>query len=190
MKHSCGAILYSYDTNGNLGIILGMEGWEWFPFKGCMAFGETFEETAIREIYEETCGLVSLQTIFLEHHFNSKHKHYHIGLVPVDYSLIDKFNQRIKTEERMEFLEKKCIKFFTIDELKICNLHQITKASINFFWDKLLLLSKNKCHTLDENLHVRNRSITYNMCRFYNKKYDFCTRKKRDYENWRKSITV
>ena len=145
MRHSCGAILYSYDTKGNLGIILGMEGTHWLPFKGGRDVGETLEDAAIREIYEETCKLVKIDTIKLEHSFSSKHKHYHIGLCNVPYEVIDKFESARENAVDKKYTEKTCIKFFPFLTLKKnSDLHSLTRASIKFYWNKLLALSFKK----------------------------------------------
>lgn len=148
MKHSCGAILYSFHpASGDLGVILGLEGWHWLPFKGGPNnSNETFKEAAIREICEETCGLVKINDIQLEHEFSSKNKHYHIGLVEVDYNIIDKFPELRDNVTEKAFMEKKKLSFFTLKELKnnMTDIHSITKASIDFYWDKLVAISNGK----------------------------------------------
>jgi hypothetical protein len=160
MRNSCGAILYTHDPNGVLGIILGEEGNKWFPFKGCSKTGETLEETAKREINEETCGLVYLDSINLQHKFSSKKKKYYIGLCYAPYNIIEEFEAKIKLETRLEFKEKKRLKFFPIDNSILYNndIHNITKASIEFYWDKLLQsISHNtiKCN------NVRYHGVSY-----------------------------
>jgi len=143
MKTSCGAVFYTYNPNGELGIILGLEGTEWLPFKGCNEEGENFEETAIREIREETCGLVNLTSICLDHKFTSKRKHYCIGLCEAPFDIIDKFPTMRCVESRAEYKEKKKLKFFHIDfVLSNSSVHNISKASIKYYWDKLNLLRK------------------------------------------------
>jgi len=165
MKHSCGAVLYTIDpTTNKLGIILGMEGWHWLPFKGCANVGESFEKAAIREINEETCGLVNIKSLSLDHHFNSKNKHYHMGLVKVDYNIINEFDKVREKTTKKEFLEKKQIKFFALDEIKrdITKIHNITRASIDFYWDKLLAISEGK--NLQKNIRMRNNSYMQKQC--------------------------
>lgn len=142
MRHSCGAILYAYDTNGDLGIILGKERTHWLPFKGRCEENETFEEAAIREIYEETCKLVKLDTIELKHKFTTKHKHYHIGLCLVDYDIIKTFHIRRKMETESRYREKQTIKFFLLSELHNCSIHSISRASVDYFWNQLVMLKK------------------------------------------------
>jgi 8-oxo-dGTP pyrophosphatase MutT (NUDIX family) len=145
MKHSCGALLYSYHPKTNaIGVILGIENNHWMPFKGCTKPNETFEETAKREVYEETCKLVHVENIVLENHFSSKNKHYHIGLVYADYSIIDKFKEECTKTDVKDYLEKKEIRFFSLYDLlgenPLYNLHSLTLVSIEFYKDKLLQL--------------------------------------------------
>jgi hypothetical protein len=171
MRHSCGAILYTYDPNGDLGIILGMEGTHWLPFKGGCEGDETIEETAVREIYEETCGLVHVTKISLDHIFNSKHKHYHIGLYEVPYDIIRQFpkKRRVATEKR--FMEKQSVKFFPIIGLRDNKcIHSITRASIEFFWDQFMILASNKRPIQKEGERLRNHGLSPNRAKtiFYN----------------------
>jgi len=161
MKHSCGAILYTYDLYGKLGIILGMENNVWLPFKGSCEYGETKEETAIREIYEETCKLVQIDHIQLTHKFSSKHKHYHIGLCQVPYDIIHLFAIKRKKETNKKYTEKTKIRCFTLDELRTDkNIHNITKASIRFYWNDLIQLSKKRqiCQP-SKNEHIRSHRV-------------------------------
>jgi len=159
MKHSCGAILYTRSPAGVFGIILGLEGNSWFPFKGCKQDNETFEETAIREIYEETCGVVKASSISLKHHFKTNHKYYHIGLYEVPYNIIPKFFRAIKNEKRKAFLEKKSIKFFPINVVhNIENIHSITLSSINFYRNELDHLEKY-CTSKYNNDNMRKHSV-------------------------------
>ena len=159
MKNSCGAIFYSYDLDGRLGIILGEEGKnEWLPFKGCANEGETFEQAAIREIKEETCGLVELSDIVLEHRFSSKRKNYFIGLCYVSYSIIKEFEEKVKTETRKEFKEKRKLGFFPLDTvLYMAGIHSITKSSIEYYWDRLNKLNNS---TPEENNLMRCHGVT------------------------------
>ena len=160
MKNSCGAILYTFNKEGTIGIILGSEGFdEWLPFKGCNEEGESFEQTAIREIREETCGLVNLDTITLDHVFTTKHKIYRIGLCHVDYDIIEKFDLVRKAESREEFIEKQEIRFFALESIFIKHkVHSISRASIKFYWDKLMTYAGKqavsteyiRCHGMTE----------------------------------------
>jgi len=138
MKTSCGALLYTYNPAGSIGIILGCENGLWLPFKGCTEDNETYEQTAIREVEEETCGVVKLNSINLEHKFASKRKQYYIGLSLVDYGVIDRFNESIKNESRASHCEKKELQFFDLKSvLSDTRIHNITKASIKYYWNKL-----------------------------------------------------
>lgn len=140
MLHSCGAILHTISPAGVPGVILGTEGYDgkFLPFKGCPHVGENYEQAACREVAEETCGLVKVNSIDLWNNFTTKHKHYHMGLIFVDYSILDQFEKVRKTEIRHEFLEKKEIKFFPLHNiLDLEEVHNISKISIKFYWDAL-----------------------------------------------------
>jgi hypothetical protein len=160
MKNSCGAIFYAYDDNGQLGIILGEEGKEeWLPFKGGAEENESFENAAIREIREETCGLVIVDDIVLEHRFSTKRKDYYIGLCQVPYSIIEEFRKKVVDETRKEFKEKKALKFFLLkDVLKVPSVHSISRASIRYYWDRLNYLANNPPA---ENERMRCHGITH-----------------------------
>lgn len=161
MKNSCGALFYTYDPSGVIGIILGEEGRsEWLPFKGCNNNDETYEAAAMREIKEETCGIVHLDEIVLEHVFSSKRKNYFIGLCYVPYTTIRQFDEKIKTETREEFCEKKRLKFFALNEvMQSSYVHNISKASIEYYWNRLTSLQKNVQPTVD-NL-MRYHGVTH-----------------------------
>jgi len=178
MKHSCGAILYTYEPySGVIGIILGLEGCHWLPFKGGPKKGETYEQAAIREIYEETCGLIKIDNVELEHIFSSKKKRYHIGLVYVDYDLIDKFKIARSTELDMALIEKKSIKFFPLDTiLESKNIHNLTRNSILYYWKKLQFLSDKKTSNDTLNVRSRNYSIPRKLL-IYDEKKKFCISK-------------
>ncbi len=166
MKHSCGALLYTFRPgDSKLGIILGKEGNKWFPFKGCKKEEETFEQAAIREIYEETAGLISISEINLDHNFSSKSKHYHIGLIEVPYEIISEFTARRCGALEKELREKQKIRFFTLEELQRNScIHNLTKASIEYYWDKLISLEKNMKPVNDK--YIENRCIR---TEFYNR---------------------
>ena len=143
MEHSSGALLYSFSPDNEIGVILGLENNHWLPFKGTNNINETYEEAAIREIFEETCGLVKIDVINLDHSFSTKYKHYHIGLVEVPFSIVNDFTKQRQIENRCEFIEKKSIKFFPLNELKNnLYIHSITMSSILFYWNKLITAKK------------------------------------------------
>lgn len=160
MKNSCGAILYAYNSEGKLGIILGEEdrgAGDWLPFKGCNEDGESYQEAASREVREETCGLINIppDKISLEHNFASKRKFYRIALCEVDYSFINDFYKARTMENRKEFKEKKNVKFFELDTvLKDPTVHSLSKASILYYLNRLNNLShtptttteRTRCH--------------------------------------------
>lgn len=147
-KKSCGAILYAFNPEGKLGVILGEESRsreeEWLPFKGGCREDETLEQAAIREIFEETCGLVLLNSIALHHKFSTKRKEYHIGLVEVPYELLTAFIEARKTETREGFMEKRKLKFFLFpDVLKETTVHNISKSNILFYKDTLEAIAES-----------------------------------------------
>jgi hypothetical protein len=139
---SCGAILYAFNPDGELGVILGDEyrgvNVSYLPFKGGVEEGETPEQAAIREVDEETCGLVKLDRINLEHKFTTKRKEYHIGLAEVPYNIVELFGDTVKMEQRATYKEKRNIKFFLIKELyRNHEIHPITKSSLLYYKNKL-----------------------------------------------------
>lgn len=167
MKHSCGAILYSFEPETHdIGIILGLEHRYWLPFKGCTEFGEDYESAAIREIYEETCGLVDVNSIQLEHNFYTSKKHYHIGLTYADYNIVNDFDkERKKHKNNKAFIEKTKLKFFTLKNLKkhMSKIHKLTKSSIIYYWDKLMMLNCSKQTSL-QGSRGRSHIINFNDC--------------------------
>jgi 8-oxo-dGTP pyrophosphatase MutT (NUDIX family) len=181
MKTSCGALFYSFNTDGDIGVILGLEYYDWLPFKGCVEAGETPEQAAIREVHEETCGLVCLETIDLNHKFMSKRKHYHIGLCFVPCDIIDKFSELVKDENRKAFKEKKELKFFPLNDiLSNDTIHCISKASIAYYWDQLQLLAEangKPCKLPNVNVErLRKQAMCYD---YANKKYQTEEKRKR-----------
>ena len=144
-KHSCGAILYTI-INHKIHIVLGMEKQQWFPFKGTREKGETNEETAIREIYEETCGIIKLRKINLKCNFSTKRKHYHIGLIYVKPDIIEKFHTNRKNilenvdplnNDYISFIEKTDIKMFPLSCVKYKNFHYVTITPIDYYYRTL-----------------------------------------------------
>ena len=161
MKNSCGAIFYAFDENGQLGVILGDEGLDetelWLPFKGSAHDDEPYELAAIREIEEETCGLVKLHSINLEHNFASKRKNYHIGLCEVSYSIVDQFEKLRKNETRGEYREKKKLKFFPLKTILFSKeIHSISRASIKYYWHRL----QNLAICVKPNERLRCQGVT------------------------------
>lgn len=164
LKNSCGAIFYSFDPQGVLGIILGDEGdcdnEEWLPFKGCAEENEPFEEAAKREIKEESGGLVIINNIVLEHKFATKRKTYHIGVIEVPYGIIEEYNNKRNSETRKEYKEKKKLKFFPLNSvLHASGVHSISRASINYYTDRLKCLAVKP---FSNNELLRNQAISLN----------------------------
>jgi hypothetical protein len=141
MKISCGAIFYTFDIHNNIEVVLGLEGDQWFPFKGCKEADETIKQTAIREIREETCGLVDIKEINLEHKFSSKRKIYFIGICEVSNDFVNQFEKKRLEETRVAFMEKKAVRTFSLSEAFTNKaVHNITKSSLYYFENKLKLL--------------------------------------------------
>ena len=154
-KHSCGAILYTI-CNNKIYIILGMEKGQWFPFKGTREKGESNEQTAIRVIYEETCGVVKISSIDLKCNYSTKRKHYHIGLVKVSPSIINQFyiNQKDILKENKycskyySYLEKSDIKMFSLKCIINTKFHNVTSIPIRYYYMYLKIV-ENKIRSSD-----------------------------------------
>lgn len=74
-----------------------------FPFKGSIeTYDKSLIETAIREIYEETLGLIKIDNINFDICFKSnKEKSYFIGFIEIDKSFVPNFNILRKDTEKM-----------------------------------------------------------------------------------------
>ena len=149
--NSCGAILYSYDENGDFGLILGKERicdggkMKWYPFKGCSEEGETLKETAIREVFEETGGLVKMNNIDLYLAFTTPNKNYYIGLYQVPYSIVDKFNSMNRNIMHEDFKEKEEIRFFSFFKIKDeKDISDMTKRMLRYFETQLNEIPKRR----------------------------------------------
>ena len=167
-RHSCGAILYTIYCN-KIYIILGMERGMWFPFKGTKEKGENYENTAIREIKEETCNTVIVDNIELNCKFSTKRKYYHIGLVRVSPDIIDKFyinrnkilSKKNITDADYAYLEKTAIQMFSLDDIFNNYLHSISLRSIKYYYTFLNSLQKK---IKNNNMAVIKKSILDNIC--------------------------
>ena len=120
----------------------------WFPFKGTVESGESYNEAAIREIHEETMGIVKCDSIELTCNFATKYKHYHIGLVEVKNTFVDEFFEKQDTMVHMrydkpEIFEKSHVCMFSITELETTPWHNITFKIIRFFLPELKLLESS-----------------------------------------------
>jgi hypothetical protein len=149
MKVSCGGLLYAFDSDGDLGLILGYERCGYFPLKGRKEQGETIEQAAIREIYEESCGIVDIMDINLDCKIDSAKKRYYLGLVPVKYDIIQEFADRRKHETRSAFIEIEELKFYKLSELLTMRLPLITYKAISFYKDILIKIANNAYITDD-----------------------------------------
>ena len=160
-KHSAGALIFTVYDN-QIYIVLGMEKNDWFPFKGTKNNNETLIDTAIREVFEETCGIVKLDNIYLDCKYSTKRKYYHIGLVFVNINILKKFYTKRKLyedkseiEDNHKFLEKTDIKLFNINMIDSYLFHIITKIPIKFYKNFLIKLQKK----FDRNKLNSNKDI-------------------------------
>jgi 8-oxo-dGTP pyrophosphatase MutT (NUDIX family) len=129
--HSCGAILYTIH-NGKTYFILGKEHNQWTPFKGRVEPGESYEKAAIRELYEETGGLVKIDSIALNCCYSTIRKIYHIGLVYVPFDFAQQFARMLRASNDPH-LEKTDVKYFDITDLDSYDFHQISWIPIRFY---------------------------------------------------------
>ena len=138
---SCGALLWAIDEHGRPGVILGAEfndAFGYLPFKGRPEPYETHEQAAIREVYEETCGLVSIDKIDLLHKFETSHKKYYIGLVQVPYAILSQFEKARKNVADASYLEKRRLKFFLLRKMTSREVHPLSRRSIKFYKSTIL----------------------------------------------------
>lgn len=161
-KHSCGALLFTIHNN-EVYIVLGMEKNDWFPFKGTKEPNESLHETAIREVYEETCGIVKLDNIYLDCVYSTKRKYYYIGLVFVNIDVLNKFHKKRNECKKMDinnnpFLEKSSIKLFNINKLHFYNFHNISLIPINYYKNFLFDLQK-RINNLSFNIDMSNNYL-------------------------------
>lgn len=168
-KHSCGAILYTI-LNNKVYIILGLEKGKWYPFKGTREKGETNEMAAIREIYEETCGVITLNKIELDCNFSTKRKYYHIGLLYIPSGFIDRFynNRRlllnnINTIDKKYkvFLEKNDIKMFSLNEVNYRRFHHVTSIPIKYYYDKLKKIERDQILKKTNSPYTQSTNVSF-----------------------------
>lgn len=153
-KRSCGALFYTI-RGGRVEVVLGLEKHGgWFVFKGTNKKGETYEETAIREIYEESCGLIRLDKITLDCHFSTSRKHYHIGLVYVPPYFIRRFGEVRKflasrEDTPPDYLEKLFVRSIAISNINTDTMHHLTAHIINFY-KQILLKKENELDDINQ----------------------------------------
>lgn len=148
MPHSCGALLYTIDPQGRLGVVLGREFGSWCLFKGCQEPGESFEECAEREIFEETGGLLRVKRPYLGCHFSNRVKTYHIGLEYLPYELIGAFNGR-RAHENPVFNEKDEMRFFEYGKLNLDEHHMHVRVAIQYYADQLDIIAQRQSKHMD-----------------------------------------
>ena len=115
------------------------------------------------EIYEETCGVIKLNSIDLKCKYSTKRKHYHIGLIEIQPDDINKFyknRELIMTDFSCDnyhsYLEKSDIKMFSLDSIFKNNFHSITVKPIKYYHSYL----KSLQNTLDIRV---SKSLAYAM---------------------------
>jgi len=169
MRVSCGALLYAC-KDGEIGVVLGIEGGNYFPLKGGKFAGETDEQTAIREVFEESCGLVDLKRISLDCTVHSLTKRYHLGLVEVSHDIIEKFAARRATETRPSFAELSGLKFIKLADLENMKLPLVTYKAVSFYKDRLFELEKK----INENNMNNKKDLVAYLCHVQNYS-NYCT---------------
>lgn len=169
-KHSCGAILYTI-FNNKVYIILGLEKGKWYPFKGTREKGESNEMAAIREIYEETCGVIKLDKIDLDCNFSTKRKYYHIGLLYIQSEFIDRFyinrqyllnNIDIIDKKYKAFLEKNDIKMFSLNEINNREFHHVTSTPIKYYYNRLKKIEQNQQLKKTNSPYIQSTNVSFN----------------------------
>jgi hypothetical protein len=143
-----------------------MEKGEWFPFKGTREKGETNNDAAIREIYEETCTLVEITNIDLDCNYSTKRKHYHIGLIQVEPSIMSEFYDKRSFLEEKEFLEKTSIRAFALANIEKNFFHSVTKIPIQHYYNKLKDIQKS---IINKPIGIFQQSTPYTYTSFNNR---------------------
>jgi ADP-ribose pyrophosphatase YjhB (NUDIX family) len=114
VRNSCGALFYTYNDKNELGIILGKERNNYTPCKGRMEPGEIAEESAIREIAEESNNMIILDELDLYFASGSSKKTHFLGLCYVPFTFIEQYNSSSK---RIKEAEKDNFRFFRVDDI-------------------------------------------------------------------------
>ena len=149
MKNSCGAVLFCF-VNHKIHIILGKEYQDYFHFKGTCTKSETLEQAAIREVYEETLGIVNVSRLpLLCTHVQTKKKKYHLGLICVQPSFVSQFtskrkrvlNNSLSQFSDKRFLEKQHVALFPLHDLPF--MRYVTQEPINFFSSFLMSVQES-----------------------------------------------
>lgn len=174
-KISCGAMLYTYNEQNEIGIILGSElvpqnnKLMWYPFKGVVEKGETFEETALREISEETNKLFTPDSIKLDYskentNIGADHifiKTYKLGLLFAPFSIVEQYNSM---DEKEKTAEKTSLKFFKLSDVEDeREISYTVKHCIRFYSSRLKKLSFN-FNKVDKTVEVKIPSKSYFQC--------------------------
>lgn len=139
-RESYGALFYARikGKNGDekkeeIYTLLGQEGRQFFPFKGCVDEGDKcIEDTASREVYEETAGVINIKLPpgSLKYKFKGRTKRYYFAIREVDYYVADKINEALKDKNLpKKFREKKHVKWFPLDT-KSRKIHYIGNECI------------------------------------------------------------
>jgi len=137
MVKAYGIALYKYD-NSSIKLLLckSIKSKEKYGFlKGVQIKGETNEQTAIREFYEESG--IKVANCRLEEFFIQKNEDKDIGIYMVDYHKIDKIDNYFKNDYlKNEYLckENSEVKFMDINNLKPIKTKQtkIVQDIINY----------------------------------------------------------
>lgn len=145
MRFSCGAIFWTINNSGDHGVVLGLEGKSWLPFKGGPNEGETHEAAACREIFEETAGLVVVDPddIKLEHQFTTHRKSYKIALIRIPFDILPHFRIARELADCEDMQEKRQMSFF---KLATCRrkIHPLSFMSVDFYSEQIIQLAHDE----------------------------------------------
>lgn len=120
-KSSCsyGAMFYTR-ISGIPHVILGSEGPEktWCPFTGQIEKHETSKDCAIREVFEESRGLIELNEVFFDFTWHKKSGgEIGIMLVYVEPDFIEKFNKMDVSKLPNSYSEKSEVRAFELGQV-------------------------------------------------------------------------
>lgn len=137
MTFAAGIMLYKL-YNGKVWYLLGKENNEWSAFAGGGEAGETFEECANREFYEETCGIFGDRIKCKERVIKDrtyKGKEFYMFMVEcpedIDFTINDRFLKALDTCSNIHMKEKSEIRWVSENEIKKLNLRREFKKQVD-----------------------------------------------------------
>ena len=131
MNFAGGILLYK-NYKDTVWYLLGKENNEWSSFAGGAEKGETVEECANREFYEETCGIfgdrIKCKESYLKDKTFKKKKEFYMFLVEypdeIDFNINKVFQKALETCTNEHMKEKSEIRWFPSSEIKSLNLRR------------------------------------------------------------------